>query len=99
MTIAGIRVSDYETAKAWYERLLGSEPSFIAHETEAVWEPAEYRSIFIVEEAGWVAARIQRRARLYLAATVPAEPVPESETPAATESVGGFVHSGGPIRL
>ena len=48
---AGIRVSDYGTAKAWYERLLGSEPSFIAHATEAVWELAEHRSIFIEEEA------------------------------------------------
>jgi len=33
---AGIRVSDYEIAKSWYERLLGAEPSFIAHATEAV---------------------------------------------------------------
>ncbi len=48
---AGIRVSDYETAKAWYERLLGSEPSFLAHATEAVWELAEHRSLFIEEDA------------------------------------------------
>jgi catechol 2,3-dioxygenase-like lactoylglutathione lyase family enzyme len=48
---AGIRVSDYETAKAWYERLLGAEPSFFAHATEAVWELAEHRSLFIVEDA------------------------------------------------
>lgn len=47
----GIRVSDYETAKSWYERLLGSEPSFLAHATEAVWELAEHRWLFIVEEA------------------------------------------------
>jgi hypothetical protein len=25
---AGIRVSEYDTAKSWYERLLGAEPSF-----------------------------------------------------------------------
>ncbi|MDQ3724134.1 MAG: VOC family protein [Actinomycetota bacterium] len=48
---AGIRVSDYETAKPWYERLLGAEPSFIAHATEAVWELAEHCSLFIVEDA------------------------------------------------
>lgn len=48
---AGIRVSDYEVAKAWYERLLGSEPSFIAHATEAVWELAEHRFVFIEEDA------------------------------------------------
>jgi catechol 2,3-dioxygenase-like lactoylglutathione lyase family enzyme len=48
---AGIRVSDYQAAKAWYERLLGREPSFIAHATEAVWELAEHRSLFIEEDA------------------------------------------------
>ena len=46
---AGNRVSDFETAKAWYERLLGSEPSFMPHATEAVWELAEHRWLFIVE--------------------------------------------------
>ena len=48
---AGIPVSDYEAAKPWYERLLGVEPSFIAHATEAVWELAEHRSLFIEEDA------------------------------------------------
>jgi len=47
---AGIRVSDYETAKPWYVRLLGAEPSFLAHATEAVWELAEHRWLFIVED-------------------------------------------------
>jgi catechol 2,3-dioxygenase-like lactoylglutathione lyase family enzyme len=48
---AGIRVSDYETAKSWYERLLGAEPAFMPHATEAVWELAENRWLFIVEDA------------------------------------------------
>ena len=48
---AGIRVSDYEAARPWYERLLGAEPSFLAHATEAVWELAEHRSLFIEEDA------------------------------------------------
>jgi hypothetical protein len=48
---AGIRVSDYEAARAWYERLLGREPSFIPHATEAVWELAEHRSLYIEEDA------------------------------------------------
>lgn len=26
---AGMRVSDYEAAERWYERLLGSEPAFV----------------------------------------------------------------------
>jgi catechol 2,3-dioxygenase-like lactoylglutathione lyase family enzyme len=48
---AGIRVSDYEAAKLWYQRLLGAEPSFLPHATEAVWEIAEHRFLFIVEDA------------------------------------------------
>ena len=50
---AGICVRDYEAAKPWYERLLGSEPSFVAHETECVWELGEHRFLFIL-----VAARL-----------------------------------------
>jgi hypothetical protein len=48
---AGICVSDYPAARLWYERLLGSEPTFLAHETEAVWDLAEGRSIFVLEDA------------------------------------------------
>jgi hypothetical protein len=48
---AGIRVSDFERAKAWYVRLLGTEPSFFPHETEAVWQITEHGSIYIVEVA------------------------------------------------
>jgi catechol 2,3-dioxygenase-like lactoylglutathione lyase family enzyme len=48
---AGIRVSDYEAARSWYEGLLGAQPSFLAHATEAVWELAEHRYMFVVEDA------------------------------------------------
>jgi hypothetical protein len=48
---AGIRVSDFGAARSWYERLLGGEPSFLAHATEAVWELAEHRFVFIEEHA------------------------------------------------
>jgi predicted enzyme related to lactoylglutathione lyase len=48
---AGISVSDYQRALAWYERLFGSPPSFVAHATEAVWELAEHRFVFIEEQA------------------------------------------------
>lgn len=44
---AGIPVSDYARALPWYERLLGSAPTFVASATEAVWELAEHRSVFI----------------------------------------------------
>ena len=47
---AGIGVGDYASAKPWYERLLGAEPSFLPHATEAVWELAEHRFLFIVED-------------------------------------------------
>jgi predicted enzyme related to lactoylglutathione lyase len=46
---AGIPVNDYAAALAWYEKLLGSRPSFFPHDTEAVWELAEHRSLFIVQ--------------------------------------------------
>lgn len=46
---AGIPVSDYGTALTWYERLLGSPPSFVPDETEAVWELAEHRYVYIVQ--------------------------------------------------
>jgi catechol 2,3-dioxygenase-like lactoylglutathione lyase family enzyme len=48
---AGARVSDYTAARPWYERLLGGEPAFLAHDTEAVWELGEHRYIYIVEDA------------------------------------------------
>ena len=47
---AGIPVTNYAVALSWYERLFGSEPSFVPHDTEAVWELAEHRFIYIVEQ-------------------------------------------------
>ena len=44
---AGLPVSDYERAVAWYGRLLGAAPSFLPNETEAVWEVAEHRYLYI----------------------------------------------------
>ena len=44
---AGLPVADYERAVAWYGRLLGSDPSFLPNETEAVWEVAEHRYLYI----------------------------------------------------
>ena len=46
---AGIPVSDYQRALAWYERLLGSEPAFLPNPTEAVWELAVHRYLYIEE--------------------------------------------------
>ncbi|MFC4112665.1 VOC family protein [Nonomuraea zeae] len=44
---AGIPVTDYPAALKWYERLLGSPPTFIASDTEAVWELAEHRYVYV----------------------------------------------------
>ncbi|MEV0622020.1 VOC family protein [Nonomuraea sp. NPDC050404] len=47
---AGIPVTDYAAALPWYERLFGKEPSFLPNEIEAVWEVAEHRYIYIVQQ-------------------------------------------------
>lgn len=49
---AGIPVRDYATAVAWYERLLGAPPSFLPNDTEAVWELAEHRYLYIEVKPG-----------------------------------------------
>ena len=46
---AGLRVRDFARAREWYGRLLG-EPSFLPHDTEAVWTLADGGSLYIVEE-------------------------------------------------
>jgi predicted enzyme related to lactoylglutathione lyase len=46
---AGIAVSDFAGALAWYEMLLGAPPSSFPHDTEAVWELAEGRMLYIVQ--------------------------------------------------
>jgi catechol 2,3-dioxygenase-like lactoylglutathione lyase family enzyme len=44
---AGVPVRDYTAATAWYEQLLGEPPSFLPNDTEAVWELAEHRFLYI----------------------------------------------------
>lgn len=44
---AGIPVTDYTAALAWYERLLGFPPAFFPNDIEAVWELAEHRYVYI----------------------------------------------------
>ena len=40
-------MSDYERALVYYQRLLGPEPAFFPNATEAVWELAEHRYLYI----------------------------------------------------
>lgn len=47
---AGVAVSEFNAALAWYERLLGAAPAFLPHDTEAVWELAEHRYLYIVQQ-------------------------------------------------
>ncbi|HET7339544.1 MAG TPA: VOC family protein [Candidatus Dormibacteraeota bacterium] len=44
---AGIAVTDRTSAIAWYGRLFGRQPSFLPNASEAVWELAENRYVFI----------------------------------------------------
>ncbi len=46
---AGVPVADHPAALKWYEQLLGSPPAFFPHDTEAVWELAEHRYLYVVQ--------------------------------------------------
>jgi catechol 2,3-dioxygenase-like lactoylglutathione lyase family enzyme len=53
---AGIPVTNFQVSLAWYEQLFGAPPTFFATETEAVWELAEQRWVYIEqrhERAGY----------------------------------------------
>jgi hypothetical protein len=47
---AGIRVTDYAAALPWYAQIFGGHPSFLPNDIEAVWEVAEHRYVYIVED-------------------------------------------------
>jgi hypothetical protein len=47
---AGIPVRDFASALPWYERLLGKEPTFYPNDVEAVWQLAEDRYVYIIED-------------------------------------------------
>ena len=47
---AGVRVRDLAAARAWYERLLGSEPAFSPNDVEAVWAVGEHRWFYLLED-------------------------------------------------
>lgn len=47
---AGVPVTDYAAALPWYERFFGAPPSFLPTDTEAVWEVAEHRYVYVVQD-------------------------------------------------
>src|SRR3712207_9483237 len=49
---AGIPVADYAAALEWYERLLGSPPTFFPNDIEAVGEVVEHRVLVIAHRPG-----------------------------------------------
>jgi catechol 2,3-dioxygenase-like lactoylglutathione lyase family enzyme len=48
---AGIPVADLVAAVSWYERLLGAPPTSRPYDTEAVWELAERRYLFVWQQS------------------------------------------------
>ncbi|MFI7540344.1 VOC family protein [Actinoplanes sp. NPDC049599] len=44
---AGVAVTDLAAATAWYEKLFGAPPTFLPNDTEAVWDLADHRAVFI----------------------------------------------------
>ena len=48
---AGIPVTDFKGALEWYQRLFGAEPTFYPNDVEAVWQLAEDRYVYIVQDA------------------------------------------------
>lgn len=49
---AGIPVTEYAAALPWYEQFFGGPPSFLPNDTEAVWEVAGHRYVYIVQDGG-----------------------------------------------
>ncbi|GAB3429001.1 VOC family protein [Flindersiella endophytica] len=47
---AGIPVRDYAGALEWYTRLLGADPAFYPNDIEAVWQLAEDRYVYIIQD-------------------------------------------------
>jgi catechol 2,3-dioxygenase-like lactoylglutathione lyase family enzyme len=48
---AGIPVRSRQQSLDWYQRLLGGEPAFFPNDAEAVWQLAEDRYVYLVEDA------------------------------------------------
>ena len=46
----GVPVASYAAALPWYERFFGGPPAFLPNDTEAVWETAEHRYVYIVQD-------------------------------------------------
>ena len=50
LLFAGVPVSDFPTALAWYVRLFDRAPDVVAHDREVMWRVAETGWLYIVED-------------------------------------------------
>jgi catechol 2,3-dioxygenase-like lactoylglutathione lyase family enzyme len=48
---AGVAVADYDSALAWYQRLLGRPPDVIVKEDEAMWQVTDTGWIYVVDDS------------------------------------------------
>lgn len=48
---AGVAVSDFKAAQAWYERFFARPPDVVAHETEVMWQATDRGWLYIVLDA------------------------------------------------
>jgi len=47
---AGVAVSDFEAARAWYERFFGRTADVVAHEEEVMWQTTDRGWLYIVRD-------------------------------------------------
>ena len=48
---AGIPVSDFKAAEAWYERFIGRPADVVAHENEVMWQVTDRGWLYILRDA------------------------------------------------
>jgi catechol 2,3-dioxygenase-like lactoylglutathione lyase family enzyme len=85
---AGIPVSDYDAAVAWYERLLDRPPDMLPKEGEAVWHVRDGASIYVVVDAARAGDALVTMAVDDLG-SLPAEPGPGGMPTAVLEDPDG----------
>lgn len=56
---AGIPVKDIQLSTHWYEKLLGSAPSFFPNDLEAVWQLADHQWLYVIQEPERAGGSIQ----------------------------------------
>lgn len=47
---AGVAVTDFDVARAWYERFFDRAPDVVAHDEEVMWHVAERGWLYVVRD-------------------------------------------------